>query len=169
MLGLLGLRIFEATGSDIADIGEEHCHRVLRGCGKGTKVGPSTEPLAAGPAARSCSTPEAPGWTATPQLGDSGTSPTVQACFMGRQQSLDAEIRYDLAELPLPLSLADAAVDPFPQQVGVAAVAGGLLPHVGQQREQHDAAGRPPPAPPSERVGRVAGKPPRRAPAGPRP
>src|SRR5258708_39544902 len=143
MLGLLGLRIFEATGSDIADIGEEHCHRVLRGCGKGTKVGPSTEPLAAGPAARSCSTPEAPGWTATPQLGDSGTSPTVQACFMGRQQSLDAEIRYDLAELPLPLSLADAAVDPVPQQVGVAAVAGGVPPPVGPDR-----AGGGAPAPP---------------------
>ena len=38
MLGLLGLRIFEATGSDIADLGEEHGHRVLRVCGKGTKV-----------------------------------------------------------------------------------------------------------------------------------
>ena len=29
MLGLLGLRIFEATGADIADLGEEHGHRVL--------------------------------------------------------------------------------------------------------------------------------------------
>ena len=38
MPGLLGLRIFEATGASIADIGEEHGHRVLRGCGKGTKV-----------------------------------------------------------------------------------------------------------------------------------
>jgi len=38
MLGLLGLRIFEATGADITDIGEEHGHRVLRVCGKGTKV-----------------------------------------------------------------------------------------------------------------------------------
>ncbi len=38
MLGLLGLRIFEATGSHIADLGEEHGHRVLRVCGKGTKV-----------------------------------------------------------------------------------------------------------------------------------
>jgi integrase/recombinase XerD len=38
MLGLLGLRIFEATGTDIADLGEEHGHRVLRVCGKGTKV-----------------------------------------------------------------------------------------------------------------------------------
>jgi site-specific recombinase XerD len=40
MLGLLGLRIFEATGADIADLGEEHGHRVLRACGKGTKVVP---------------------------------------------------------------------------------------------------------------------------------
>ena len=38
MLGLLGLRKFEATGADIADLGEEHGHRVLRVCGKGTKV-----------------------------------------------------------------------------------------------------------------------------------
>jgi site-specific recombinase XerD len=38
MLGLLGLRIFEATGADIGDLGEEHGHRVLRVCGKGTKI-----------------------------------------------------------------------------------------------------------------------------------
>ena len=38
MLGLLGLRIFEATGADITDLSEEHGHRVLRVCGKGTKV-----------------------------------------------------------------------------------------------------------------------------------
>ena len=38
MLGLPGLRIFEATGVDIADLGEEHGHRVLRVCGKGFKI-----------------------------------------------------------------------------------------------------------------------------------
>jgi integrase len=38
MLGLLGLWIFEATGADICDRGEEHGHRVLRVCGKGTKT-----------------------------------------------------------------------------------------------------------------------------------
>ena len=38
MLGLLGLRIFEATAADIANLGEEHGHRVLRVCGKGTKI-----------------------------------------------------------------------------------------------------------------------------------
>src|SRR5262249_4712609 len=38
MLGLLGLRIFEATGANIGDLGEEHGHRVLRVCGKGTKT-----------------------------------------------------------------------------------------------------------------------------------
>jgi integrase len=38
MLGLLSLRIFEATGADIGDLGEEHGHRVLRVCGKGSKV-----------------------------------------------------------------------------------------------------------------------------------
>jgi site-specific recombinase XerD len=38
MPGLLGLRTFEATAADIADLGEEHGHRVLHVCGKGTKV-----------------------------------------------------------------------------------------------------------------------------------
>jgi len=38
MLGLLGLRIFEATSTDITDLGEEHGHLVLRVCGKGTKI-----------------------------------------------------------------------------------------------------------------------------------
>ncbi len=37
-LGLLGLRIFEATAADIEDVGEEHRHRVPRVCGKGGKV-----------------------------------------------------------------------------------------------------------------------------------
>jgi integrase/recombinase XerD len=48
MLGLLGLRIFEATGADIAALGEEHGHRVLRVCGKGTKVVLIPLPLAVG-------------------------------------------------------------------------------------------------------------------------
>ena len=38
MLGLLGLRIFEATGASICDLGEEHGHRVLRVHGKGDKI-----------------------------------------------------------------------------------------------------------------------------------
>lgn len=38
MLGLLGLRIFEATGSDITSLGESHGHRVLRVHGKGDKI-----------------------------------------------------------------------------------------------------------------------------------
>jgi integrase/recombinase XerD len=38
MLGRLGLRIFEATGADIDDLGGEHGHRVLRVVGKGTKT-----------------------------------------------------------------------------------------------------------------------------------
>jgi site-specific recombinase XerD len=48
MLGLLGLRIFEATGADIEDLGEEHGHRVLRVCGKGTKIVLVPLPSAAG-------------------------------------------------------------------------------------------------------------------------
>jgi hypothetical protein len=38
MPGLLGLQIFEATGADVSNLGEEHGHRVLRVCGKGTKI-----------------------------------------------------------------------------------------------------------------------------------
>ncbi|MEV0134847.1 tyrosine-type recombinase/integrase [Dactylosporangium sp. NPDC050688] len=38
LLGLLGLRIFEACGSNITDLGEEYGHRVLRVRGKGGKV-----------------------------------------------------------------------------------------------------------------------------------
>jgi integrase/recombinase XerD len=38
MFGLLGLRIFEATAAGIAGLGDEHGHRVLRVCGKGTKT-----------------------------------------------------------------------------------------------------------------------------------
>ena len=38
MLGLLGLRIFEACGANIADLGEEHGHRVLKVHGKGGKI-----------------------------------------------------------------------------------------------------------------------------------
>ncbi|GAA2533696.1 site-specific tyrosine recombinase XerD [Pilimelia columellifera subsp. columellifera] len=38
MLGLLGLRIFEACGANISDLGEEHGHRVLRVHGKGDKI-----------------------------------------------------------------------------------------------------------------------------------
>src|SRR5205814_1497276 len=48
MLGLLGLRIFEAAGADIGDLGEEHGHRVLRVCGKGTKIVLVPLPPAAG-------------------------------------------------------------------------------------------------------------------------
>lgn len=38
MLGLLGLRIFEATGANVEDVGEEHGHRILVVLGKGDKL-----------------------------------------------------------------------------------------------------------------------------------
>lgn len=38
MLGLLGLRIFDATAASITDLGEEHGHRVLKVHGKGDKT-----------------------------------------------------------------------------------------------------------------------------------
>ena len=46
--GLLGLRIFESTCADIDDLGEEHGHRVLRVCGKGSKVVLVPQPPAVG-------------------------------------------------------------------------------------------------------------------------
>jgi integrase/recombinase XerD len=74
MLGLLGLRIFEACNSTIDDLGEEHGHRVLRVLGKGTKLaltrchrpwaGQSTARSATACGVRSCSTATATGWTA---------------------------------------------------------------------------------------------------------
>jgi integrase/recombinase XerD len=48
LLGLLGLRIFEATGLNITDVGEEHGHRVLRVLGKGGKTVPTPLPPAVG-------------------------------------------------------------------------------------------------------------------------
>jgi integrase/recombinase XerD len=48
MPGLLGLRIFEATGAGIAGLGEEHGHRVLSVGGKGTKAARVPLPPAAG-------------------------------------------------------------------------------------------------------------------------
>ena len=38
MLGLLGLRVFEATGADITELSEIHGHRVLHVHGKGDKI-----------------------------------------------------------------------------------------------------------------------------------
>jgi len=46
MLGLHGLRIFEASGAIIGDLGEEHGQRVLRVRGKGGKVVPVPLPPA---------------------------------------------------------------------------------------------------------------------------
>jgi integrase/recombinase XerD len=46
LLGLLGLRIFEACGANIAGLGEEHGHRVLKVRGKGGKT--VLVPVAAG-------------------------------------------------------------------------------------------------------------------------
>ena len=91
MLGLLGLRIFEATRTDITDLGEEHGHRVLRVCGirhqgrpgpsaASGGAGPSTARSAAAPAGRSCSTAAACGWTATPPPAACGSSPKPPEC-----------------------------------------------------------------------------------------
>src|SRR5580693_5116534 len=85
MPGLLGLRIFESTCADIDDLGEEHGHRVLRVCGKGSKVvlvpqprqwaGPSTVPSAAAVPGRSCSTTAAREWTGMRPPAGSDCSP----------------------------------------------------------------------------------------------
>ncbi|MEV6272663.1 tyrosine-type recombinase/integrase [Kribbella sp. NPDC051936] len=49
MLGLLGLRIFEATASDIRDLGEQHGHRVLRVHGQGRQDRPGAASPSPGP------------------------------------------------------------------------------------------------------------------------
>ncbi|MFF5292205.1 tyrosine-type recombinase/integrase [Paractinoplanes globisporus] len=46
MLGLLGLRIFEACGTNITDLGEQHGHRVLKIRGNGDKTAPVPLPPA---------------------------------------------------------------------------------------------------------------------------
>ena len=81
LLGLLGLRVFEATGISLEDLGEEHGHRVVRVRGKGGKVvlvplppasaAPSTSPLAIAPSGLSFSTSVAFVWTGTPPPDDS--------------------------------------------------------------------------------------------------
>jgi integrase len=86
MLSLLGLRIFEATGADIADLGEEHGHRVLRVVGKGAKspwfrchprwAGPSTGLSTHGKQDRSRAPATAPAWIATPRPDAYAASPS---------------------------------------------------------------------------------------------
>ena len=88
--GLLGSRIFDATSADLADLGDEHGHRVPRVRGKGTEVVQVPLPPAAGraidraaacgTAGRSCSTAAAPGWAATPPPGGCGARPRPPAC-----------------------------------------------------------------------------------------
>jgi len=83
LLGLLGLRIFEATGSNIDDLGEEHGHRVLRVRGKDGKVVLVPLPPAVGRAIeraigdRSLGpvllNSRGPGWTATAPPDGCGT------------------------------------------------------------------------------------------------
>ena len=77
MLGLLGLRIFEATGADIADLGEEHGHRVLRVCGKGGKTVLVPLPPAVARAIDRAATAAAPGrsWSTAAARGWTGMLP----------------------------------------------------------------------------------------------
>jgi site-specific recombinase XerD len=75
MLGLLGPRVFEATGSPVEAIGEARGHRVLKVQGKGDKPALVPLPPAVGraidqadPSARadrSCRTATTGGWTGT--------------------------------------------------------------------------------------------------------
>jgi hypothetical protein len=75
MLGLLGLRIFEACGASIGNLGEEHGHRVLKVRGKGDKtvlipLPPAVAraidpPSTTEPTGPSCATSTASEWTGT--------------------------------------------------------------------------------------------------------
>ena len=89
MLGLLGLRIFEACDANIANLGEEHGHRVLKVRGKGDKTvlipataelspARSTGPSRTATPGRSSATPTAPGWTDTQPSAGSGNWPPQQ-------------------------------------------------------------------------------------------
>jgi hypothetical protein len=70
-LSLLSLRIFEATGPDISDLGDEHGHRMLGVWARAPRSswcrcrqlpdGPSTGQQGTAPAGRSRSTAAAPG------------------------------------------------------------------------------------------------------------
>jgi integrase/recombinase XerD len=80
LLGLLGLRIFEACAASIEHLGEEHGHRVLRVRGKVVLV--PLPPAAARAIDRAVDsrggtesyvTRSAPGWTVTPQPAGSST------------------------------------------------------------------------------------------------
>jgi len=68
MVCFLGPRIFEACGEDIADLGEEHGHRVLRGSRRG-------RPGRAGPAPAAAPQRPAVQVAHPPQVLPSGTAP----------------------------------------------------------------------------------------------
>ena len=87
-MGLLGLRIFEATGADNADLGEEDGHHVLRLCGKAPRCpGAAAARSLAGyrpgnrlrAAGRSCLTPVVPGWIGTRSSAACAISPRQPA------------------------------------------------------------------------------------------
>ncbi|CAN5269105.1 hypothetical protein BH09ACT11_BH09ACT11_13040 [soil metagenome] len=75
MLGLLGLRIFEATGANIEALGESHGHRSCASTAKATRSSwshshplwpeRSTVPSASASAEPSCAAAPVTGWTAT--------------------------------------------------------------------------------------------------------
>ena len=85
MLGLLGLCVFEATGSNVQALGEARGHRVLTVQGKGDKITLVPLPPAVGRAidqavadrvaGPSCSTATDGGWTATRPLAAYEPSP----------------------------------------------------------------------------------------------
>ena len=81
---------------------------------------------------RACGQPGSAGGGAAAHSDVAAASSSAFGVLTGKVMGAATEphIRNNLAELPL--SLTDPAVDPFPQQVGVAAVAGVLLNHVHQ-------------------------------------
>ena len=128
LVAMLGLRIFEATGANIADLGEEHGHRVLRVCGKGTKGRPGPAASSGRPGHRQgnrppgtradpAQQPAAPGWTATllpaactdsrrqPVSRSRGHTPTCSATHSLLSTSLDAGV--DLRDVQIAARHAD--------------------------------------------------------------
>ena len=111
MLGLLGLRIFEATGADIADVGEEHGHRVLRVRGKGAKVvlvplppavGRAVDRAVDGRSAGPVLLNSREGWTGTPPPGACATWRAQRGCGLAGRTRTCCGTR-SLSVLPLTL------------------------------------------------------------------
>jgi len=113
MLGLLGLRIFEARAASITDLGEEHGHRVLRVRGKGRQDRPRALAPRGQPRHRDRpQRPEHGSDPAQPTRHPHGPAPRPPAALPGRhRRSAPAEDPPAYAAAHLRHTMLDAGVD----------------------------------------------------------